>query len=191
MLFERRLREGIRDGSITVAFRRWKRAQVVAGGRYRTGDDMVEVTSVAVVAAEDITDGDAQRAGYGSALDLVASLRGTPTDPVYRLALVRLDADPRDALAADATLSARDLADISRRLDRLDGASRHGPWTRRTLREIGRRPGERAGDLAQRLGIERQRFKVDVRKLKSLGLTVSLATGYRLSPRGEAYLRSA
>jgi hypothetical protein len=30
---------------------------------------------------------------------------------------------------------------------------------------------------------------VDVRKLKNLGLTLSLEKGYRLSPRGEAYLR--
>ena len=34
-----------------------------------------------------------------------------------------------------------------------------------------------------------QPFKLDVRKLKGLGLTISLGTGYRLSPRGEAYLR--
>ena len=34
-------------------------------------------------------------------------------------------------------------------------------------------------------------FKADVRKLKELGLTESLATGYRLSTRGHAYLRAA
>ncbi len=31
-------------------------------------------------------------------------------------------------------------------------------------------------------------FKRDVRKLKELGLTESLAVGYRISPRGRAYL---
>ena len=31
-------------------------------------------------------------------------------------------------------------------------------------------------------------FKLDVRKLKRLGLTVSLEVGYELSPRGRAYL---
>jgi len=34
-----------------------------------------------------------------------------------------------------------------------------------------------------------QPFKTDVRKLKNLGLTISLPVGYRLSPRGEAYVR--
>ena len=33
-------------------------------------------------------------------------------------------------------------------------------------------------------------FKRDVRKLKNLGLTMSLPTGYCLSPRGEGYLES-
>jgi len=42
MLFERRLREGIHDGSITLAFRRWRRLQATLGGRYRTGLDLVE-----------------------------------------------------------------------------------------------------------------------------------------------------
>jgi hypothetical protein len=46
----------------------------------------------------------------------------------------------------------------------------------------------RAGDLADVLGRERLDFKTDVRKLKNLGLTISLGVGYRLSPRGAAYL---
>jgi len=31
-------------------------------------------------------------------------------------------------------------------------------------------------------------FKRDVRRLKELGLTVSLSVGYELSPRGQAFL---
>ena len=37
-------------------------------------------------------------------------------------------------------------------------------------------------------GRETLPFKIDVRKLKNLGLTISLPIGYELSPRGEAYL---
>ena len=36
------------------------------------------------------------------------------------------------------------------------------------------------------MGRETAEFKKDVRKLKELGLTESLAIGYLLSPRGEA-----
>lgn len=39
--------------------------------------------------------------------------------------------------------------------------------------------------------MDRTRFKTNVRKLKGLGLTESLKIGYRLSPRGEAVLKSS
>ena len=39
--------------------------------------------------------------------------------------------------------------------------------------------------------METPRFKMNVRKLKGLGLTESLKVGYRLSPRGEAFLQRA
>ena len=42
--------------------------------------------------------------------------------------------------------------------------------------------------LAETLGWDRPEFKLQVRRLKALGLTISLDVGYRLSPRGEAYL---
>jgi len=54
---------------------------------------------------------------------------------------------------------------------------------------IDQHPARRAGDLADMAGRERLAFKADVRKLKGLGLTQSLEVGYRLSSRGEAYLR--
>jgi len=44
--------------------------------------------------------------------------------------------------------------------------------------------------LAAELNLERAPFKLNVRKLKNLGLTMSLETGYRISPRGEALLRA-
>jgi hypothetical protein len=50
VLFEKRLREGIHSGRVTLAFRRWRRSQVVAGHRYRTGLDLVEAEAVDVIA---------------------------------------------------------------------------------------------------------------------------------------------
>jgi predicted transcriptional regulator len=70
----------------------------------------------------------------------------------------------------------------------MDRTSRTGPWTRATLEAIEASPGRRAADLAAALGRERDDWKRDVRKLKELGLTSSLEVGYRLSPRGAAYL---
>lgn len=189
MLFSKRFWPGIADGTVTLTFRRWKRPQAVAGRPYRTAAGMIDVTSVNLVTPDEITDGDAEAAGYADAASLVADLRGEPDQSVYRIEFRRASKpDPRAELAATADLDAHDLAEISNRLDRLDRASSHGPWTRSTLRLIADHPTRRAGDLAELVGRERAPFKLDVRKLKNLGLTESLEVGYRLSPRGRAYL---
>ncbi|MFI7678948.1 hypothetical protein [Actinophytocola sp. NPDC049390] len=190
MLIEKRLHQGIRDGTVTVMFRRWKRRQVTAGNTYRTAAGRVVVDEVTEVAPSRIRSADARAAGYPSVAAAVADLRGTPGDPVFLLRIhLAGDEDPRAALAAATDLSTEDVAEITRRLARLDRASTHGPWTDDTLAIIQRRPAVRAGDLAAELGREMLPFKVDVRKLKNLGLTLSLEVGYRLSPRGEAYVR--
>jgi hypothetical protein len=189
VLIEKRLHEGIRDGSITVMFRRWRRRQASAGNVYRTAAGRVVVDSVEVVAPGEITLTDARAAGYGSVAEAVADLRGSAEDPVYLLRLHHTDQpDPRDELAAADDLSTAEVEEITWRLIRLDRASAQ-PWTGPTLEIIARRPGVRAGDLAEELGRETVPFKADVRKLKNLGLTLSLEVGYRLSPRGEAFLR--
>jgi hypothetical protein len=190
MLFQKRFWPGLTDGSITQTFRRWKRRQVVAGHRYRTAAGILEVEAVDVVDASHVTDADARRAGHTTAAALLADLRGTSDLPLYRIRFHHVDEpDPRAELAADDALAPADVDELDRRLARLDRASAHGPWTRATLEAIAARPGVRAGDLADSFGRERQPFKLDVRKLKALGLTISLDVGYRLSPRGEAYLR--
>jgi hypothetical protein len=124
MRFEQRLRNGLHDGSITVAFRRWKKHQVVAGGRYRTGAGLVQVDSVDVVDPDRISAADARRAGYQAVADLVRDLRGDPAGQVYRISMHPLSVpDPRGVLAAADRLSGEDVAEITRRLNRLDTAS--------------------------------------------------------------------
>jgi hypothetical protein len=194
VLFQARFWPLIADGSVTVTFRRWKWRQVVAGHRYRIGHRivgrmMIEVDDVEEVDPAAIDDADARRAGFPDAATLVGQMRDDPELPVYRIAFHVVDEpDPRSVLAAAAELSPADRAEIDRRLDRLDQASAHGPWTRAVLEVIAARPGTRAADLAAGFGRETQPFKTDVRKLKNLGLTESLEIGYRLSPRGRAYL---
>ncbi|GLZ36829.1 hypothetical protein [Actinokineospora sp. NBRC 105648] len=192
MLIERRLHDGIQDGSITVLFRRWRAPQAVAGKVYRTAAGRIVVDEVTVVPLARITARDARAAGYRSADEVRADLRGDPMSPVYRLR-VHPDhgTDPRDELAGTADLTPADVEAITARLTRLDRASAIGPWTGATLRLIAERPAVRAADLAASVGRETAPFKLDVRKLKNLGLTISLDTGYRLSPRGRAYLAHA
>lgn len=190
MQFETTYAKGIADGSQTLTFRRWKRPQAIAGNTYRTAAGRLVVEDVRVVAAEDVSDEDARRAGYDSARELVADLRGSDDLPVYRVQF-RLAGgpDPRDELAAAGELSDAEAADLARRLERLDKASPTGPWTRATLALVAENPAVRAGDLALQLDQELLSFKLNVRKLKNLGLTISLGTGYQISPRGDSFLR--
>ncbi|MET7459357.1 hypothetical protein [Nonomuraea sp. NPDC005501] len=189
MLIEKERHDGIRSGAITVLFRRWRQRQATAGNVYRTALGRVAVDAIDVVEAGRITDADAEAAGYPSAAAVVEDLRGHPGDPVYRLRVRFVDEpDPRDEAAASGDLSAEERETIAARLARLDRGSRTGPWTEATLEIISRRPEVRAGDLADELGRDAAQFKLDVRKLKNLGLTVSLGTGYRISARGAAYL---
>lgn len=189
MLFEARFWPLIAAGDVTLTFRRWKRRQVVAGNRYRTPVGFIEVDSVDTVDPGAISDDEARRSGYESAAAIRGALRGSVDLPTYRIAFRFVGGpDPRAELAASDALSEADRAVIDTRLDRMDKASPHGPWTRDVLRLIAARPATRAGDLATAVGRERLPFKADVRKLKNLGLTESLEVGYRLSPRGRAYL---
>ncbi len=189
MRFTKPFWDGIGDGSITVAFRRWRRPTVVAGRPYRTGGGRIEVLNVAEIDPAAITDDDARRAGHATAEAVRQALRGDGELTVFRVEFRRLDEpDPRDELANDDRLGPDDIAEIDARLDRYDRASTHGPWTGRTLRLIADHPGRRAPDLAEVVGRETKPFKVDVRKLKNLGLTISLRIGYELSPRGARYL---
>ncbi|HET6664115.1 MAG TPA: hypothetical protein VFG94_07645 [Acidimicrobiales bacterium] len=188
MLFPQRFWAGLADGSVELAFRRWRRAGVKAGGTQLTPAGVLAIDAVDVVDVGDITPDDARRAGYRDRAELLAELDRHPGGTLYRLAFHYAGADPRLALREDAELPDDELARIRARLARLDGASRHGPWTETVLRLIASRPAVRAADLAASLGRETQPFKTDVRKLKQLGLTESLEVGYRLSPRGEAVL---
>jgi hypothetical protein len=126
-------------------------------------------------------------AGYANRQDLVEELTERTDGTLYRIDLGALEADPRIALrkkhASDSEVQA-----LIVRLDRLDARSGGAPWTRRVLDLIDAHPARRAGDLCKMAGQDKMDFKVNVRKLKTLGLTESLEVGYRLSPRGAALL---
>lgn len=188
MLLRQPVLRGIADGRVSLAFRRWDRPRVKVGTRLRTSVGTLEVDGVELVEVEDITEAEAQLAGMPRD-ELLRFLAARPTRPTYRITLHLAGPDPRIALRDDAAPSADELAVIDATLQRLDRASRHGAWTAVTLDTIEARPATRAADLAAALGRDTQPFKIDVRKLKELGLTESLEVGYRLSPRGTAYQR--
>lgn len=188
MLFPKPLWAGLADGSVTVAFRRWRRPTVRAGGTLRTPAGMLAIEAVEPIAEAQITDADARLAGAADRAAVLAALPGGADRTLYRITFHHAGDDPRVALRERHDLDDADLVQLRAALDRLDAASADGPWTRDRLALIAAEPGVRAPDLAARVGEEVPRFKRRVRRLKALGLTESLRVGYRVSPRGRAFL---
>jgi hypothetical protein len=189
MLFTKDSAAGLADGTITLTFRTWSRPQAKVGGRYRTWGLLLEVDDIGPVDPGSITDTEARRGGYASADAFIRKLKaqGHHGD-VWRVEFHCVGADDRIARRNDATDDPDKLAKLKARLDRLDRAGESGAWTARTLLLIAAKPGVVSTILARQMKMERPAFKINVRKLKELGLTESLDVGYRLSPLGEAFV---
>jgi hypothetical protein len=186
MLLRRETLEAIESGRIRHVYRRWAVSRVLPGTRLRTAVGVVEVESVDEIDPVSLTADDAHAAGFESVPDLIAAA-GDRGPILFRITVRLIGPDPRSALREEIPDEVA-LVEIRKRLERLDNVSRHGPWTKEILGLIAASPGVRAEDLARSVGREKMPFKLDVRKLKEMGLTESLTVGYQLSPRGEAVL---
>lgn len=187
MLLRRAVLDRVIAGEVDLAFRRWTRPTVKTGGTLRTPAGLLRIERVVEVAIDDITPDDARRAGL-ELHELLEFLMAKTDGNVYRVEFGGVVPDPRVALRNDSELTTEDVETLRARLDRLDRFSENGPWTRRYLGLIAANPHVRAQDLADGLGVAKDVFKNDVRKLKELGLTISHSPGYELSPRGRALL---
>lgn len=198
----------IEQGTVTTAYRRWETPRVKVGGTQMTAAGVVRFDAVEEVAdLATLTDDDARAAGVRDAAELRRRLAPRTTAPdgdspsrrgprasrggdhVYRVTLSWVGVDPRlelrETIARGAALT-RLRADVAR----LDDGRHTGPWTRQILTWIRDNPGVISTELADLLGRELLGMKADIRRLKALGLTISLRVGYELSPRGRAYLRA-
>jgi hypothetical protein len=183
MLFRQDILQGIAEGRVTLAFRRWRRTPPADGSSLRSPVGVLCLDRVTVVEESDITAEDVRRTGM-STDELRASIAGEGT--LLRIELRLAGDDPRIALRKRLPEHA-ELEAIVARLVRIDAAS-STPWTTRYLQLIADQPGIVSRVLAPQVGAEVPPFKRRVRQLKELGLTESLEVGYRLSPRGRAVL---
>ena len=87
MLFRKDTLDGIRDGRITLAFRRWRRPTVRTGGTLMVPIGQLRILQVREIAEDDITDDDARRAGYASREALREELAGRTDGTLYRIEL--------------------------------------------------------------------------------------------------------
>lgn len=181
MLFRNQILEGIKDGTVTLAFRRWRRAPPADGSTLRTAVGVIALTQIATVDEAAITTRDARRAGFDSRDALIASF--APTGTIYRMHVRVVADDPRAKLRERRLADEHDAAAVLDRLNTIDHRAR-SPWARALLDVVGAHPGVAARHLADLTSMDRDDLKRRMRQLKELGLTESLDVGYRLSPRG-------
>lgn len=171
--FRREDRDRVAKGDITVTFRLWKSAKVKAGKAYRTGLGTIEIEHVEVIPAALISKRDVPLTGCADTL-------------LYRVQFRFLgDVAPRSAPAPLVDLDA-----LATRLAKMDRLSSRRPWTLAVLRLIEDGPHVPARVLAAEIGWQTLDFKAHVRRLKTLGLTISHEVGYEVSDLGRRYLAS-
>ena len=188
MLLNAKHLEGIASGKIKLAFRKWKKPTVKAGGRLRTRIGVLAIQAVDRISEKEITERDAKLAGFKSKAELLEDLKSRD-GLLYRIRLSLAGPDERIELRTKREISNTEWNELKQKLDRLDARGIHGPWVFDFLSVVSLNPGVLSTTLASSLGLERKWFKEHMRKLKELGLTESLEIGYRISPRGESILK--
>ena len=183
MIFKVHQLKGIKAGTITLAFRRWDKPNVKKGSTMKTAVGVIRVTDVEQIKENSITKADATKAGYESVEQLLKALDKVTSGSVYKIKLKYESEDPRIELREQTDVSDEEFRKLKAKLDRLDKT--RGPWVLIVMKLIKRYPERRAGDLAEIMQMDKLDFKVNVRKLKNLGLTISHEIGYSISPLGD------
>jgi hypothetical protein len=183
MIFKVHQLQGIKSGTISLAFRRWEKPNVKKGSTMKTAVGVIRVTDVEPIKDNAITKSDATKAGYESIDSLMKAINKVKAGIIYKVKLKYHSEDPRLELREKTDLTEAEYQKLKTKLDRLDKT--RGPWVLIVMKLIKRYPERRAGDLADIMRMDKFDFKINVRKLKNLGLTISHEIGYSLSPLGD------
>jgi len=176
--------KGIKEGHITLAFRKWQKASIKTGSFLHTSVGLLKINNVTEVEESDISEKDANDAGFSGKAQLIESLRSSKNGNIFKIEVRFYSEDPRIALRSQTNLSEDQISTLRVKLERLDKISKHGRWTEKVLTTIRDHPHMRAIDIAGQTGLEKEWLKINIRKLKNLGLTISHSVGYELSPMG-------
>ena len=184
MLFKLADHQRVARGEFSVTYRLWKSPHVKKGATYRSGfGGAYHILDVSLVRAGDISDKDARAAGSSDRLALLklagehTRTKVTPRMNLYRVSFRYVKKEPK-----------RETLDVEEVLSRLARLDKTKPWTELALTLIERNPRVVARELASEAGFHTLDFKVNIRKLKKLGLTISCEVGYELTPLGQSTL---
>ena len=179
------------NGSVTCTYRYWKRLQAKPGNFYKINPiGHIKVSKVIELDFDNIRQKDARASGFDSIENLRDYLVPFAGEDrvLYRIDFTYEGHRPDQEPDKSAISSTVDIDAITKKLavrDRNSGT----PWTQKTLKLVAANPGMSSAFLAEKLDRDRAGLKRDMVKLKQLGLTISLEVGYKLSPKGQSYLK--
>jgi hypothetical protein len=188
MLFKQVHLNGIKAGEISLAFRRWKKLAAKENSEVKTSVGMIRIGEITTVRLNEITKQDAIAAGFAQLNELLTLLQSVPEGAIYKMTVHYHAEDPRISLREQTLLTNEAFEQLRTKLARLDQYSQQGAWTKSLLTMIRDFPKLKAAELALKTGMEKDWLKLQVRKLKNLGLTISHDPGYTLSPLGQVFL---
>ncbi|MBK9257870.1 MAG: hypothetical protein IPM42_20640 [Saprospiraceae bacterium] len=188
MLFKVKHIEGIKSGEVTLAFRSWQKAAINEGTLLHTSIGLVEIGKIQIIDQEKITHEDVIKAGFSKKELLLKTLRQTEDANIYKIEVRFHSEDPRIALRQQ-NLTDDIYQSLKQKLARLDKSSKQGEWTMKVLTTISQNPHLHAVGIAELTGFTKEWLKLNIRKFKNLGLTISHTVGYELSPLGKAFCR--
>jgi hypothetical protein len=81
--FDKRLRDGVRRGTITCSVRIWMRPHVKIGGLYQMQEGHIQVDSVLQIELADITPALARASGFKGVVDLLEVAKHGRGENVY------------------------------------------------------------------------------------------------------------
>ena len=186
MLLKKATLEGIKAGDIELVFRKWRRPTVKKGGTLLTRVGQLRILDIKQIDFSQISDANFCAAGIHNRSLWAEKMSGREGE-LYQIRLKWEGEDPRIALR-NQIVKQEDFASIFQKLNKMDARSTKGPWSFRVLHLIRKHPGRLAKLLADEMEVEKAWLKPNIRKLKAMGLTISLEVGYQLSARGRSFM---
>jgi len=189
MLSKKKVLTLLEKGNIHTAFRKWTLPKVSKLGTLLTPVGQLRIKSISKIGYDQISDDELIRAGYKNRKELDKEFTFKDSGDIYKIEFELEEADPRVELRESTDISDKEMTKIIGKLKRLDEIGEIKNWTYKVLEVVDGEPGNYAIDYSTKLGYKKEWFKLNIRKLKNLGLTISLRNGYEISPRGKIVLK--
>jgi hypothetical protein len=187
LLFTVHILKKIKSGEVTAALRKWKKPTVKQNGTLITRIGQLSIDKLDRIELEEVDHKILKACGIEDFESLKKKFFDRKEGDLYLIRFSVKGPDPRIDLRNNTEWTAEELSNLKKKMTSWDN-NFTAPWTLRVLKHILENPHKRAADNSVDLDIPKDKLKLNIRKLKAQGLTISHSVGYELSPRGKKLL---